>query len=143
MFTQMGAVADEMATKTASLLESWDLAEAAEILTMDDQMDRVHRDLFTAVLAPTWPHGVQAAIDTTLMSRYYERYADHAVAIARRVIQLVTGAPFSQTGTTDPASDLPGRGSTDVGPPGLRPGLADTTPRGPLQDCPAALPCGA
>ena len=77
---------------------------------MDDQMDRVHRDLFTAVLAPTWTHGVQAAIDTTLMSRYYERYADHAVAVARRVIQLVTGAPFSQTGTTGPASDPPGQG---------------------------------
>ncbi len=112
MFAQMGAVAGQMATKTASLLESWDLAQATEILAMDDQMDRVHRDLFTTVLAPTWTHGVQAAIDTTLMSRYYERYADHAVAVARRVIQLVTGAPFSQTGTTGPASDPPGQGSS-------------------------------
>ena len=111
MFAQMGAVADQMATRTASLLESWDLAEASEILAMDDQMDRVHRDLFTAVLAPTWTHGVEAAIDTTLMSRYYERYADHAVAIARRVIQLVTGTPFSQTGTASPPSDPPGQGS--------------------------------
>jgi len=107
MFAQMGAVADQMATGLASLLKSRDLAEASEILAMDDQMDQVHRDLFTAVLSPTWTHGVQAAIDTTLMSRYYERYADHAVAVARRVIQLVTGAPFSQTGTTGPASDPP------------------------------------
>ena len=113
MFAEMGAVADQMATRTASLLESWDLAAASEILAMDDQMDRAHRDLFTAVLAPTWTHGVQAAIDTTLMSRYYERYADHAVAIARRVIQLVTGTPFAQTGTSGPASDLPTDGSTE------------------------------
>jgi phosphate transport system protein len=112
MFTQMGAVADQMATRTASLLRSWDLAEASEILALDDEMDRVHRELFTAVLAPTWTHGVEAAIDTTLMSRYYERYADHAVAVARRVIQLVTGQPFSQTGTTSPASDPPNEGST-------------------------------
>jgi phosphate transport system protein len=111
MFAQMGAVADQMATRSASLLRSWDLTEASEILEMDDQMDRVHRDLFTAVLAPTWTHGVEAAIDTTLMSRYYERYADHAVAIARRIIQLVSGTPFSQTGTTSPASDAPGQGS--------------------------------
>jgi phosphate transport system protein len=114
MFAQMGAVADQMAARTASLLGSWDLAEASEILAMDDQMDRVHRDLFTAVLAPTWTHGVEAAIDTTLMSRYYERYADHAVAIARRVIQLVTGTPFSQTGTTGPASNPPGPGSPGI-----------------------------
>ena len=97
MFAQMGAVADQMATRTASLLESWDLAEASEILAMDDQMDRVHRDLFTAVLAPTWTHGVEAAIDTTLMSRYYERYADHAVSIARRVMHVVTGEQYSDT----------------------------------------------
>jgi phosphate transport system protein len=76
-------------------------------------MDRAHRDLFTAVLEPTWTHGVQAAIDTTLMSRYYERYADHAVAVARRVIQLVTGTPFSQTGATGPASDREGGSPTD------------------------------
>ena len=74
---------------------------------MDDQMDKAHRELFTAVLAPTWTHGVQAAIDTTLMSRYYERYADHAVAVARRVIQLVTGTPFSQTPSTGPATEPP------------------------------------
>jgi phosphate transport system protein len=107
MFAQMGAVADQMATRTAALLNTWDLAEASEILALDDQMDQVHRDLFTAVLSPTWTHGVEAAIDTTLMSRYYERYADHAVAIARRVIQLVTGAPFSQTGV-GPSADDPG-----------------------------------
>ena len=105
VFARMGAVADQMATRSASLLRNWDLAQSAEILAMDDEMDQLHRELFTAVLAPTWTHGVQAAIDTTLMSRYYERYADHAVAIARRVIQLVTGTPFSQTGSTGPESD--------------------------------------
>jgi phosphate transport system protein len=110
MFAQMGTVADQMATGLASLLKTWDLREASRILAMDDQMDQVHRDLFTAVLAPTWTHGVQAAIDTTLMSRYYERYADHSVAVARRVIQLVTGAPFSETGTTGPGSDPPSDG---------------------------------
>jgi phosphate transport system protein len=107
MFVQMGAVADQMATRTASLLTTRDLAEAWAILGMDDHVDQVHRDLFTAVLAPTWAHGVEAAIDTTLVSRYYERYADHSVAIARRVIQLVTGDSFAQSGVnavTDPST---------------------------------------
>jgi phosphate transport system protein len=34
---------------------------------------------------------VETAIDMTLLGRYYERYADHAVSIARRVYFLVTG----------------------------------------------------
>lgn len=97
LFTEMGAVADEMASRTAALLNTPDITDAARILAMDDRMDQVHRDLFAAVLAPIWTHGVQAAIDTTLMSRYYERYADHSVAVARRVIQYVTGEAFSET----------------------------------------------
>ena len=38
-----------------------------------------------------WPYGVEAAIDVTLLGRYYERFADHAVSVARRVVYLVTG----------------------------------------------------
>jgi phosphate transport system protein len=53
-------------------------------------MDELHRQLFTVVLGD-WQHGVEAAIDVTLLGRFYERYADHAVSLARRVVQLVTG----------------------------------------------------
>jgi phosphate transport system protein len=34
---------------------------------------------------------MEAAIDVTLLGRYYERFADHAVSVARRVVYLVTG----------------------------------------------------
>jgi phosphate transport system protein len=43
----------------------------------------------------SWSHGTESAIDITLIGRYYERYADHAVSVARRVYFLVTGK-FSQ-----------------------------------------------
>ena len=32
-----------------------------------------------------------AALNVTLLGRYYERFADHAVEIGRRVVFLVTG----------------------------------------------------
>ncbi len=38
-----------------------------------------------------WKHGVAAAVDVTLLGRFYERFADHAVEVGRRVIFLVTG----------------------------------------------------
>ena len=47
--------------------------------------------MFAALMSPNWSHGVQAAVDISLLGRFYERFGDHAVAVARRVIFLVTG----------------------------------------------------
>jgi phosphate transport system protein len=38
-----------------------------------------------------WRHGVAAAVDVTLLGRYYERFSDHAVLIGRRVVFQATG----------------------------------------------------
>ena len=32
-----------------------------------------------------------AAVDLTLLARYYERFADHAVLVAREIVYAVTG----------------------------------------------------
>lgn len=66
----------------------------ADIAQHDEHMDRLHRELFTIVLSPTWKYGVEEAIDVTLLSRYYERYADHAVSVSKRVVTIVTGEPY-------------------------------------------------
>jgi phosphate transport system protein len=52
--------------------------------------------LFNVVLSDDWSHGVEAAIDVTLLSRFYERFGDHAVSVARRVIHIVTGEPYAK-----------------------------------------------
>jgi phosphate transport system protein len=88
---EMGQVAEQLVVKTGSIIASRDLKAADELETDDDDMDRLHRGLFNKLLAPTWPHGVETAVDVTLIGRYYERYGDHAVAVARRVVFLVTG----------------------------------------------------
>jgi phosphate transport system protein len=54
-------------------------------------MDELHRQVFSQLLSDDWDEGVEAAIDATLLSRYYERFADHAVSVAERVVYLVTG----------------------------------------------------
>jgi len=38
-----------------------------------------------------WQDGVGSAVDVALLSRYYERFADHAVEIGRRVVFEATG----------------------------------------------------
>jgi phosphate transport system protein len=93
-FAEMGGLAEAIVSKTGAVIATQDVSLTADIARHDEQVDRLHRELFTIVLSPTWSHGVEAAIDVTLLSRYYERYADHAVSVTRRVVTIVTGAPY-------------------------------------------------
>ena len=88
---QMGHVAQEIVTKAGSVIAGRDVALAAELESDDDVMDELHRQLFAVILDDAWAGGTEAAIDITLAGRYYERFADHAVSVARRVVYLVTG----------------------------------------------------
>ena len=89
--TSMGMVADKLIEKLTVVMEHRDTVRALEIETDDDEMDKLHRDLIGALLADDWAHGIETAIDLTLLGRYYERFADHAVSISRRVYFSVTG----------------------------------------------------
>jgi phosphate transport system protein len=84
-------MAERIVAKAGSCIASRDLTIAGELETDDDVMDALHRELFTVLLADDWDHGIEAAVDVTLCGRYYERFADHAVSVARRVSFLVTG----------------------------------------------------
>lgn len=94
---RMGHAAEEIVAKAGTVIARRDIAMAAELETDDDVMDSLHRTLFEVILDESWPGGTEAAIDITLAGRYYERFADHAVSVARRVTYLVTGerAPAS------------------------------------------------
>ncbi len=91
VISQMGEVALSLVDKVGAVIEGRDVALAHAIEVEDDSMDALHRKLFTLLLSDKWMHGIEAAIDMTLLGRYYERYADHAVAVARRVVFIVTG----------------------------------------------------
>ncbi len=91
IIAQMGEVALSLVRKAAEVIEGRDIALAQAIEAEDDAMDALRRELFALVLSPNWDRGTEAAIDMTLLGRYYERYADHAVAVARRTVFIVTG----------------------------------------------------
>jgi phosphate transport system protein len=90
-FERMGAVGAHLAARATVILRDRDIELASGLAAEDDLMDDLHRDMFAALMAPTWSHGVQTAVDISLLGRFYERFGDHAVAVARRVIFLVTG----------------------------------------------------
>ena len=88
---EMGRVCGKIIEKTAVVLAQRDTEKALELEKDDDEMDKLHRRIISTLLEPSWKHGVETAIDMTLLGRYYERCADHAVSIARRVYFLVKG----------------------------------------------------
>jgi phosphate transport system protein len=90
--TQMACVAGRMSTYLEQVVAQDDIAVALQLETADDEMDALLRQIFVALLSPKWTYGVEGAVDVTLVGRFLERYADHAVSVGRRVVYLVTGS---------------------------------------------------
>ena len=83
--------------KAGLVIAGKDVQTALALERDDDEMDRLHRDVFTMLLDDKWTYGTEAAVDATLVGRYYERFADHAVLVASGLVYLVTGKFPSQT----------------------------------------------
>jgi phosphate transport system protein len=96
-FRTLGHLAEELTLQLSRLVTNPDITLAQDIQRADDKVDALHRELFRIVLSPDWSHGVEAAVDVTLLSRYYERFADHAVSVARRIIHVLTGEAYIDT----------------------------------------------
>jgi phosphate transport system protein len=90
-FKEMGSLDVEIATKLVDLLKTEDLTIAEDIRNEDDKIDALHLSVFDKVLGETWKGEAIDTVDSTLASRYHERFADHAVSIAKKVQYLATG----------------------------------------------------
>ncbi|MTE19681.1 phosphate signaling complex protein PhoU [Streptomyces sp. TRM43335] len=88
---EMGQLAQRLMAKTGEILITKDVDLALQLEQDDDAIDLLHRTLFQHLMDDRWKHGIETAVDVTLLGRYYERFADHAVSVARRVVYLVTG----------------------------------------------------
>jgi phosphate transport system protein len=90
-FAEMGALDVKIARMLAELLTTEDMKLAEAIRNEDDKVDALHLSVFDAVLGETWKGQAADTVDATLASRYHERFADHAVSIAKKVQYLGTG----------------------------------------------------
>jgi phosphate transport system protein len=85
---QMGEVACDMwrATADAYADRAPDVAEDVE--SLDDELDELHVTLTAEIASGSMP--LPVAIEAALVARFYERFGDHAVNLARRITALST-----------------------------------------------------
>ena len=90
-FQRMSQLAQEMTGNVGRVLAERNLEEARELAEQDEEMDELRSNQFRVILGDDWEHGVEAAVDVALLGRYFERIADHAVGMGRRIIYIITG----------------------------------------------------
>lgn len=90
-FKEMGELDIKIAEKLIKMLKTQDMKFVDAIRDIDDKIDALHLSVFSKVLDQAWGGTSMDTVDATLASRYYERFSDHAISIARKVKYLSTG----------------------------------------------------
>jgi phosphate transport system protein len=95
---QMAETTEQMVAEAARMIEQRDVETARRLEAKDEEIDHLRRSILQMLLSDEWTGGVEPAIDIALLGRYYERLADHAVSMGRRLVYLVTGEKPAHVG---------------------------------------------
>jgi phosphate transport system protein len=90
-FARMAELDAEIINEVTALLEDHDLTRTSRIQAANAELDELHAGIFRAIADQTWTGSPSVAVDVALLSRYFERFADHGVSVSRKVSYLVTG----------------------------------------------------
>ncbi len=96
---RMGEVATTIWRSTADAFAERSVSGANYVDDLDDELDDLHVTLTAELVAGTMP--LPVAIELAMVARFYERFGDHAVSLARRMAALVTGGPEPGTSGAD------------------------------------------
>jgi phosphate transport system protein len=91
VLARMSLLASQLSEDAATAIEHQDPLSGDRLAVADDEVDALCGHLFGILFAEDWSHGVEQAVNAALIGRYYERFADHAVAIAGQVCYVTTG----------------------------------------------------
>ena len=90
-FEELTRLVTEITNRTREVLVDPQTDVALELTTDDDAVDDINLHLLNQVTNKQWKHSTRSAVDVALLSRFYERYADHCVNVAARIVYLITG----------------------------------------------------
>jgi phosphate transport system protein len=115
-FLKMGELDVEVARTLTEILRTQDLSLIETLRDADDKLDELHASVFEKVLSDSWRGEAGATVDATLASRYHERFADHAVSVAKKVAYLSTGEWANNTDAIEIITVEPAAGVTPAAP---------------------------
>jgi phosphate transport system protein len=90
-FERMAELDKSLIADVGELLETHDMGLVAKIQSTNAEVDDLHASVFRTIADASWTGSPALAVDAALASRYFERFADHGVSVARKVSYLVTG----------------------------------------------------
>lgn len=97
---KMGEVASDMWRATADAYADRSPGVAEHLDELDDEMDELHVTITAEIASGSMP--LPVAIEAALVARFYERFGDHAVNLARRISVLAGQGP---AGSASPQKD--------------------------------------
>jgi phosphate transport system protein len=93
IFTDLGEIAAGMADRVGEFTAGGAGGGYVELNETDRAVDALHARVMSSITGKGWTHGVQSATSLALVARFYERFADQAVSVAKRL-------DFAETGRT-------------------------------------------
>lgn len=108
-FIELHRLVGDMSAKTRGVLVEPDTDVALDMAEDDDAVDELYHQLVALVSREDWEHSSKEAVDVAMLAREYERYADHCVAVASRIVYLITGMKPEEylNETSAPGMDIP------------------------------------
>jgi phosphate transport system protein len=91
VFAELGEIAAGMADRVGELIVGDAGGGFAELDETDRAVDTLHARVLASITGDDWQHGVQSATSLALVARFYERFADQAVSVAKRLEFAETG----------------------------------------------------
>ena len=91
VFAELGEITADMADRVGERIRTQADGTFTELRDTDETVDSLHARLLAAVTDEEWEHGQRPAVAVALATRFYERFADQAVSVARRLEFAATG----------------------------------------------------
>ena len=92
-YEPMASLTEEMLKLSLDALVNMDVDLAFKVVTMDDEVDDIHRQAYGLIRdeMKAHPDSIIFLMNYYLISRHLERIADHATNVAEEVIYLIEG----------------------------------------------------
>ncbi len=90
-FAELARLVEEMAERTRDILVDPNADVALLLAVDDDAVDDLNEHMLIMLTQREWRYTTREAVDVALLARFYERYADHCVNVAARIVYLTSG----------------------------------------------------